>query len=56
MFKESDGCDTTLLMIGLFTSCIFGSALPGFMLVFGEMIDAVGSVMELEETRKFALI
>ena len=39
--REMSSCDAAKLFIGCFTSLVVGAALPGFSLVFGNMIDEV---------------
>lgn len=41
--RFSNGCDKALLCIGFFWSMVFGGAMPGFSVVFGELIDDLGA-------------
>jgi ATP-binding cassette subfamily B (MDR/TAP) protein 1 len=43
MTRFADGCDKVLMFIGFFWSFLFGSAMPGFCLVFGGLVDDLGS-------------
>ena len=44
MFNRfADGCDKILLWNGFFWSFLFGASLPGFCVIFGELVDDLGS-------------
>lgn len=40
--RYSTSCDKILLWNGLFWSFIFGASMPGFSIVFGELVDDLG--------------
>ena len=43
MTRFADGCDKVLMFICFFWSFLFGAAMPGFCLVFGGLVDDLGS-------------
>ena len=48
--------ETGLVVLGLFSTIVFAAGLPGFCLIFGEMIDDVGGSQGLDALRQQALI
>lgn len=42
--RWSDGGDKLLLANGFFWSFLFGAAMPGFCIIFGELIDDMGEM------------
>jgi len=40
--RFASGCDMTLAYIGFFWSFIFGGSMPGFCIIFGELVDDMG--------------
>jgi len=42
-FKLASGSDKALFFFAVIFACLMGAALPGFCLVFGEMIDDLGA-------------
>lgn len=43
VFRYASCGDKMVFFIGFLGSVVFGAALPGFSLVFGEMIDDLGA-------------
>ena len=44
IMRQANACDKFLLTFSIFFSILFGAAMPGFCLFFGEMVDGVGGV------------
>jgi hypothetical protein len=42
IFRYASGSDKVMFGAAWFASMMFGAALPGFTLIFGEMIDSIG--------------
>ena len=42
--RFSDGCDKILAYTGFFWSFLFGASMPGFCIIFGELVDDMGSM------------
>jgi ABC-type multidrug transport system fused ATPase/permease subunit len=43
-FRFADGCDTFLFWFGVLWAFAFGAALPGFCIIFGGLIDDMGTM------------
>jgi len=43
MFRYADGTDKIMSALAILTSIIFGASMPAFMVIFGELIDSMGS-------------
>jgi len=44
IWRNADCTDKVIWYIAFISSSLFGCALPGFCLLFGDMIDSIGGV------------
>jgi len=42
--RFSDGCDKAMMYMGFIWSFLFGASMPGFCIVFGELVDDMGTM------------
>ena len=54
--KQANCCDKTILGFAIMGSMLFGGAMPGFCLMFGEMIDGVGGAEGIDSLKDQAVI